>query len=72
LVKVMSGLYQPDHGTVTVDGGRAHFASPAQAREAGVATVYQDLALVEVLDVATNMFIGRSLSGACSPTAGAC
>lgn len=59
LVKIMSGLHQPDHGTVTVDGARSHFASPAQAREAGVATVYQDLALVEVLDVATNMFIGQ-------------
>ena len=59
LVKVMSGLYGPDSGQITVDGVPTHFATPVDARSAGVATVYQDLALVEVLDVATNMFIGQ-------------
>jgi ABC-type sugar transport system ATPase subunit len=59
LVKIMSGLYQPDEGEITVHGDTRHFNTPASSREAGVATVYQDLALVEVLDVATNMFLGQ-------------
>jgi ABC-type sugar transport system ATPase subunit len=59
LVKIMSGLYGPDHGEIRVQGRQVHFATPSDAQRAGVATVYQDLALVEVLDVATNMFIGQ-------------
>jgi ABC-type sugar transport system ATPase subunit len=59
LVKIMSGLYPPDAGEIRVRGAVHHFASPSHAQRAGVATVYQDLALVEVLDVATNMFIGQ-------------
>jgi ABC-type sugar transport system ATPase subunit len=60
LVKILSGLYPPDQGEIRVAGRRVAFASPAEARGAGVATVHQDLALVEVLDVATNMFIGQT------------
>lgn len=59
LVKIMSGLYQPDAGEISVAGAARHFSTPADSRNAGVATVYQDLALVEVLDVATNMFLGQ-------------
>jgi ABC-type sugar transport system ATPase subunit len=59
LVKIMSGLYPSDAGTISVQGRPVHFATPSDAQRAGVATVYQDLALVEVLDVATNMFMGQ-------------
>lgn len=59
LVKVMSGLISHDEGTITAGGVEHEFSSPGEARAAGIATVYQDLALVEVLDVATNMFIGQ-------------
>jgi ABC-type sugar transport system ATPase subunit len=59
LVKIMSGLYAPDAGEIQVSGTVRHFTTPSHAQRAGVATVYQDLALVEVLDVATNMFIGQ-------------
>lgn len=59
LVKVMSGMVSPDTGTIKINDRSATFANPAQAQGAGVATVYQDLALVEVLDVATNMYIGQ-------------
>jgi ABC-type sugar transport system ATPase subunit len=59
LVKVMSGLHRPDTGQVTVNGRDVSFKTPLSARTAGVATVYQDLAMVEVLDVATNMYIGQ-------------
>jgi ABC-type sugar transport system ATPase subunit len=59
LVKIMSGLYGPDSGEIQVEGAKVTFPTPSAAQRAGVATVYQDLALVEVLDVATNMFIGQ-------------
>ena len=59
LVKVMSGLISHDEGTIISGGVEHEFASPVDARSAGIATVYQDLALIEVLDVATNMFVGQ-------------
>lgn len=59
LIKTISGVYRPDAGTMMVNGQSRQFRSPADARLAGIATVFQDLALVEVLDVATNMYIGQ-------------
>ena len=59
LIKTISGVYRPDSGSLLVEGVERQFHSPADAREAGIATVFQDLALVEVLDVATNMYIGQ-------------
>lgn len=60
LVKVLAGVIRPDSGELLVRGERHLFHSPRDAHSAGVATVFQDLALVEVLDVATNMFLGRT------------
>jgi ribose transport system ATP-binding protein len=59
LIKIISGVYHQDDGEIRVAGNRVVFRSPADSRRAGVATVFQDLALVEVLDVATNMFLGQ-------------
>lgn len=59
LIRTISGVHRPDDGTIEIDGQEHVFLNPAAARTAGVATVFQDLALVEVLDVATNMFIGQ-------------
>ena len=59
LGKAISGIYRPDDGEILVDGHSSTFTSPADARAAGIATVFQDLALVECLDVSTNMFIGQ-------------
>lgn len=59
LIRTISGIYKPDTGSVAVDGTQRHLTSAADARDAGIATVFQDLALVEVLDVATNMFLGQ-------------
>jgi ABC-type sugar transport system ATPase subunit len=59
LIRAISGVYRPDSGTIAVDGADMNFQMPTDARAAGIATVFQDLALVEVLDVATNMFLGQ-------------
>jgi ABC-type sugar transport system ATPase subunit len=58
LLKILSGLYRPDAGEVRVNGEAVEFASPLDARVHGIATVYQDLALVECLDIATNLHLG--------------
>jgi simple sugar transport system ATP-binding protein len=59
LIKMLSGVYQPDSGTLTSDGRTVAFASPRAARDAGIETIYQDLALCENLDAAANIFLGR-------------
>jgi ABC-type sugar transport system ATPase subunit len=59
MIKVVSGLYEPDAGRIEVAGVPVVFHTPMDAMSAGIATVFQDLALVEVLDVATNMYLGR-------------
>lgn len=59
LVKLISGVMRPDDGTILFDGRPAAFGSPAQARDAGIETVYQDLALAANLPVWANVFLGR-------------
>lgn len=59
LIKIISGAYQPDGGTILVDGAPVSFNSPRDAMRAGIATVYQNLALVDQRDVASNIFLGR-------------
>lgn len=58
MLKILAGLHRPDSGRLSVGGVEASFSSPVDAREHGIATVYQDLALVECLDVATNLHLG--------------
>lgn len=62
LVKIMAGLVRPDQGSLQVEGVPVDFHHPRDALAAGIATVFQDLALVEALDVARNMFLGREPS----------
>ena len=62
LVKVIAGVHRPDAGTVLIDGGEADISSPELARKAGIETVFQDLALIDIFDVAENMFLGRELT----------
>ena len=59
LIKIISGVHRPDAGEIAVSGNPHAFPEPAASRRAGIATVFQDLALVEVLDVSTNMFLGQ-------------
>jgi len=64
LLKILSGANFPSSGQVLLDGEPVRFANPAAAHEAGVATVYQDLALAGQRDVVANFFLGREkLSG---------
>ena len=51
LIKILAGLNQPTGGTITVDGEEVNFTSPRDSLDAGIATVYQDLALVPSLSV---------------------
>ncbi|MGZ5200188.1 MAG: ATP-binding cassette domain-containing protein [Telluria sp.] len=59
LIKTLAGVHQPSSGDYLVDGAPVHFNSPREALDKGVATVYQDLALVPMLSVARNFFMGR-------------
>ncbi|MDI9408844.1 MAG: ATP-binding cassette domain-containing protein [Candidatus Pacebacteria bacterium] len=59
LIKILSGVHRPDHGDYLVDGKGVDFASPNQALDNGIATVYQDLALAPLLSVARNFVLGR-------------
>jgi len=61
LVKIAAGAVQPDDGRVVIDGREVALSSPAHARQLGIETVYQDLALAPDLTVAENLFIGREL-----------
>lgn len=59
LIKTLSGVYTPDDGEILVGGRPARFRSPKEALDYGVATVYQDLALVPMMSIARNFFLGR-------------
>ena len=61
LVKILSGVYSATSGEVLLEGRRVQWSSPADALRAGIETVYQDLALIEQLDVADNVYLGREL-----------
>ncbi|MBC8094091.1 MAG: sugar ABC transporter ATP-binding protein [Pseudonocardia sp.] len=61
LVKVLAGVHRADAGTITFDGGPVAITSPADARALGIATVFQDLALCENLDVVQNLFLGNEI-----------
>lgn len=61
LIKAISGAATPDEGEIRLDGKPIRFTSPLQARDAGIETVYQNLALSPALSIADNMFMGREL-----------
>ncbi|RFU83906.1 sugar ABC transporter ATP-binding protein [Streptomyces triticagri] len=61
LVKILSGVYTPDAGTILFHGEQVTLQSPAAAHQLGIATVYQDLALCENLDVKANLFLGQEI-----------
>jgi simple sugar transport system ATP-binding protein len=62
LIKLLSGVHAPSSGATLWEGQRVIFESPADALQRGIATVYQDLALVPLLSVWRNFFLGRELT----------
>ena len=61
LVKILAGVHPADAGTVTWEGRKVSIPSPAASRSLGIATVFQDLALCDNLDVVSNLFLGREV-----------
>ena len=59
LIKVLTGVYSKDAGTVTVDGRQVSIHSPQEAQNAGISTVYQEISLCPNLSVAENIYLGR-------------
>jgi D-xylose transport system ATP-binding protein len=59
LVKAIAGIHSPDEGTIRFEGEEVRIKGPQDATELGIATVYQDLALCDNLDVVANLFLGR-------------
>src|SRR5689334_7086166 len=62
LIKIISGLHPYNEGTLKVDGKEVHFGSPREALDHGIATVYQDLAVVGLMEVWRNFFLGSELT----------
>ena len=59
LMKILSGVYQPDEGVLEIDGDPKHFVTTREAEDAGVAIIHQELNLVDELNVAANIYLGR-------------
>ena len=67
LIKIIAGLHQHSEGTLTVNGEPTTFDSPREALDAGIATVYQDLAVVPLMPVWRNFFLGSELTKGFGP-----
>jgi simple sugar transport system ATP-binding protein len=61
MMKILSGVVKPDEGEIVMDGSPVTLDSPTRARSLGIESLYQDLALADTLDVASNVFLGREL-----------
>ncbi|HEX9369163.1 MAG TPA: ATP-binding cassette domain-containing protein [Vicinamibacterales bacterium] len=61
LIKIVSGIFPPDSGTIIFEGREVTLQGPADAVALGISTVYQDLALADNLDVVANLFLGREV-----------
>jgi simple sugar transport system ATP-binding protein len=59
MIKILTGLFPPDKGEIRWEGEPVHFHSPRDAYDIGVATVYQDLAIVDLMAIYRNVFLGR-------------
>ena len=58
LIKILSGVHRPSAGRYLVEGREVHFSSPRDALAAGIATVYQDLAMIPLMSISRNFFLG--------------
>src|SRR5213593_4234963 len=57
LIKILSGVHQPSEGHYLVEGKEVHFTSPRDALAAGIATVFQDLAMIPLMGISRNFFL---------------
>ncbi|MGV6847312.1 MAG: ATP-binding cassette domain-containing protein [Marinibacterium sp.] len=64
LIKTLAGVHQPTSGQLYIEGKPVRFRSPRDATAAGIGTVYQDLALNQLMSVTRNFFMGREVTGA--------
>lgn len=62
LIKILSGIYRPDEGEISIEGKRVEIQKPDQAKKLGISTIYQEFALVPQLTVAQNIFLGREIT----------
>jgi simple sugar transport system ATP-binding protein len=67
LIKILSGVYRPDEGEYLVEGKEARFSSPRDALNAGIATVFQDLAMIPLMGISRNFFLGSEPSRGWGP-----
>jgi simple sugar transport system ATP-binding protein len=70
LIKIISGLHPHNEGTLKVDGAEVNFTSPRHSLDHGIATVYQDLAVVALMEVWRNFFLGSEMAGSKFPLSG--
>ncbi len=61
LIKILTGVYRPTNGKIYFEGREVNIESPRQARDLGIETVYQDLALIDLMSITRNFFLGREL-----------
>src|SRR5690606_19324216 len=59
LMKLLSGVFRPDAGTIRLRGETVHFSHPRDAHHAGISTIFQEFSLLPNLSVAENLFLGR-------------
>ncbi|HJV16521.1 MAG TPA: sugar ABC transporter ATP-binding protein [Bacillales bacterium] len=62
LIKILTGIYERNEGTVTVKGSEVHFPNPKEAEQAGIAVIHQELNIIPTLTVYENMFLGKELT----------
>jgi len=67
LIKVLAGVHAPSEGTYLLDGAEVRFGSPREALAQGIATVYQDLAMVPLMSVWRNFFLGSEITTGAGP-----
>jgi len=67
LIKILSGVHPPDAGQILIDGQEVRFDSPRDALQAGIATVYQDLAMIPLMSISRNFFLGSEPTRSLGP-----
>ncbi|MGH2606093.1 MAG: ATP-binding cassette domain-containing protein [Anaerolineales bacterium] len=67
LIKILTGVHTPTHGEILFEGRPVQIRSPQDARALGIETVYQDLALVDLMSITRNFFLGREMVGSLGP-----